>query len=135
MIGCAPNWNRCWTNLSIDKRTNWDILSQNGTGDWEWYPVRVIAKRALREFWEKHPDAEEALQAWYGDAERACWDTPADIRAVYQSASFLANNRVVFNIRGNRYRLVTQIHYNTRIVYIRFVGTHAEYDRIDALTL
>jgi mRNA interferase HigB len=95
----------------------------------------VIAKSTLREFWRKHPDAEEALQAWYGDAERARWDTPADIRVVYQSASFLASNRVVFNIRGNRYRLVAQIHYNTRIVYIRFVGTHAEYDRIDALTI
>lgn len=97
--------------------------------------MRVITRGTLREFWEKHPDSEEALQAWYGDAERAQWETPADIRTVYQSASFLASNRVVFNIRGNRYRLVTQIHYNTQIVYIRFVGTHAEYDRTDALTI
>lgn len=97
--------------------------------------MRVITRGTLREFWEKHPDAEEALQAWYGDAERAHWETPADIRAVYQSASILASNRVVFNIRGNRYRLVVQIHYNTQIVYIRFVGTHAEYDRIDSLTI
>lgn len=97
--------------------------------------MRVIAKSTLREFWTKHPDAEEALQAWYGDTQRAHWDTPADIRAAYQSASILASNRVVFNIRGNRYRLVTQIHYNTQIVYIRFIGTHAEYDRIDALTI
>jgi len=88
----------------------------------------VIAKSTLREFWEKHPDAAEALQAWYDDVERLQWKSPADIRTVYASASFLANNRVVFNICGNHYRLVTHIHYNTQIVYLRFVGTHAEYD-------
>ena len=94
--------------------------------------MRIIAKSALREFWEQHPDAEEALQAWYEDTERAGWKTPANIRVAYPSASFLANNRVVFNIRGNHYRLVVHIHYNTQIVYVRFVGTHPEYDRIDA---
>jgi mRNA interferase HigB len=97
--------------------------------------MRIIAKSTLREFGEKHSDVEEALQAWYDDTERSHWKTPADIRAVYASASFLANNRVVFNIRGNHYRLVTHIHYNTQIVYIRFVGTHVEYDRIDAVTI
>jgi mRNA interferase HigB len=94
--------------------------------------MRVIAKSTLRDFWEKYPDAKEALEAWHDDAERAIWRTPAEIRAVYASASVLANNRVVFNIRGNHYRLVIQIHYNTQIVFIRFVGTHREYDRIDA---
>ena len=68
----------------------------------------------------------------YEDAERAAWRTPPGIRAAYPSASFLANNRIAFNIRGNHYRLIVQIHYNTQIVYIRFVGAHAEYDRIDA---
>jgi len=97
--------------------------------------MRIIARSTLREFWQRHPDAEEALQAWYDETTQAEWQTPADIRDVYQSASFLANNRVVFNIRGNRYRLIVQIHYNTKIVYIRFVGTHAEYDRIDAMTV
>ena len=97
--------------------------------------MRVIAKGVLRTFWERHPDAEEALQAWYDDAERAGWRTPAAIRRRYPSASFLANNRVVFNIRGNHYRLVVHIHYNTQIVYIRFVGTHGDYDRIDAVTI
>jgi mRNA interferase HigB len=97
--------------------------------------MRTIAQSTLREFWIKHPDAEEALQAWYDDAERTQWKTPTDIRATYPSASFLSNNRVVFNIRGNHYRLVVHIRYNTQIIYIRFVGTHAEYDRIDALTL
>lgn len=97
--------------------------------------MRVIARSTLREFWIKHPDAEEALQAWYDDAERTQWKTPADIRATYPSASFVSNNRVIFNIRGNHYRLIVHIHYNTQIVYIRFVGTHPEYDRIDALTV
>jgi mRNA interferase HigB len=97
--------------------------------------MRIIAKSTLRAFWEQRPDAEEALQAWYDDAERAIWRTPAEIRMRYSSASFLANNRVVFNIRGNHYRLVVQIHYNTQIVYVRFVGTHGDYNRIDALNV
>jgi len=94
--------------------------------------MRIIARSTLREFWQRHPDAEEALQAWYDETKQAQWQTPADIRDISQNASFLANNRVVFNIRGNRFRLIVQIHYNTRIVYVRFVGTHAEYDKIDA---
>ena len=93
--------------------------------------MRIIAKSTLREFWEQYPDAEEALKSWYEDVERAGWKTPANIRVANPSASFLANNRVIFNIRGNHYRLVVQIHYNTQIVYVRFVGTHSEYDRID----
>jgi mRNA interferase HigB len=97
--------------------------------------MRVIAKSTLRVFWQQHPDARDVLEAWYEDAERTTWRTPADIRATYATASFLADNRVVFNIKGNRYRLIVQIHFNTQIVYIRFVGTHAEYDRIDAWTI
>ncbi|HMN30359.1 MAG TPA: type II toxin-antitoxin system HigB family toxin [Caldilineaceae bacterium] len=97
--------------------------------------MRVIAKSTLRTFWQLHPDAEEALQAWYDDTERAVWRTPSSIRATYASASFLSDNRIVFNIRGNRYRLIVHIHYKTQIIYIRFVGTHAEYDRINALTI
>ena len=84
--------------------------------------MRIIARSTLREFWEKHPDAEEALQAWYDEVERAHWQSPVDIRAIYANASFLASNRVVFNIRGNHYRIVTHIHFNTQIVYIRFVS-------------
>lgn len=97
--------------------------------------MRVIAKRTLRTFWHRHPDAAEALQAWYDEAERTVWRSPADIRARYASVSILADNRVVFNMQGNQYRLVVQIHYHTQIVYVRFVGTHAEYDRIDAETI
>lgn len=94
--------------------------------------MRIIARRTLREFWEKHPDTEQALKAWFQDAQRAEWKTPNDIRQTYTTASFIANNRVVFNIRGNNYRLVVAIKYDFSIVYIRFIGTHQEYDQIDA---
>jgi mRNA interferase HigB len=91
--------------------------------------VRIIARRTLREFWLRHADAEEALRAWFADTRRAHWKTPAEVRATYANASIVGNNRVVFNIRGNNYRLVVAIRYELEIVYIRFVGTHAEYDQ------
>jgi mRNA interferase HigB len=97
--------------------------------------MRVIAKRTLREFWEQHADAEQSLKAWYQDAAQATWTSPQDIRQTYATASIVANNRVVFNIRGNQYRLVVAINYAFGIVYIRFVGTHAEYNRINAETV
>lgn len=93
--------------------------------------MRIIAKRALREFWEGHPDAEEPLLSWYREVEQEDWDTPAKVKEKYRSASIVGDNRVVFNIKGNHYRLVVRINYPYRVVYIRFVGTHAEYDRID----
>ncbi len=93
--------------------------------------MRIIAKKALREFWLRHPNAEEPLLAWYREVEQEDWDTPAKVKAKYRSASIVGGNRVVFNIKGNDYRLVVRINYAYRVVYIRFVGTHAEYDRID----
>jgi mRNA interferase HigB len=97
--------------------------------------MRVIAKRILREFWERHPQAEDPLRSWYAAAENADWQKPADIKQTYATASFLADNRVVFNVAGNRYRLVAKVYYDYGRVYIRFVGTHREYDRIDATTI
>ncbi|MCS6883360.1 MAG: type II toxin-antitoxin system HigB family toxin [Oscillochloridaceae bacterium] len=94
--------------------------------------MRIIAKKILREFWERHADAEQALKAWYYDVKHADWKTPGDIRKTYATASILANNRVVFNIRGNNYRLVVAVNYDFGIVCIGFVGTHQEYDQIDA---
>jgi mRNA interferase HigB len=94
--------------------------------------MRVIAKRTLREFWTKHHDAEQALLAWHDEAAVATWKSPADIKRHYPSASIIGDNRVVFNIKGNNYRLVTRINYPFGIVWIRFVGTHAVYDRINA---
>ena len=93
--------------------------------------MRIIAKKALREFWERHQDAQEPLLAWYRDVEQEDWDTPAKVKDKYRSASIVGDNRVVFNIKGNDDRLVVRINYPYRVVYIRFVGTHAEYDRID----
>jgi len=97
--------------------------------------MRIISRKALREFWECHPDARQALQAWYADVKQATWRTPADIKNVYRNASIIAHNRVVFNIKGNRYRLVVAINYEYGIVYIRFVESHKEYDQIEADTI
>ncbi len=96
--------------------------------------MRVIARRTLREFWEQrgYGDVEQPLRAWFAEARRASWRTPADIKASYRNASFLGSNRVVFNIGGNKYRLVVAVKYEAQIVFIRFVGTHEQYDDIDA---
>lgn len=97
--------------------------------------MRIISKKAIRDFWEVHPDSEQPLQAWYSRVKAANWTTPADVLASYNNASILRFNRVVFRIKGNHYRLIVAIRYDFGIVYIRFVGTHAEYDEIDAETV
>lgn len=94
--------------------------------------MRIIALGTLREFWKKHSDAEIPLRSWYAAASRAEWRNPADVKAAYRSASFIANSRIVFNIKGNDYRLVTAVHYNRNMMFIRFIGTHRDYDKIDA---
>jgi mRNA interferase HigB len=97
--------------------------------------MRVISVKALREFWEKYPEAEQSLRTWHAHVSRANWQTPNDVREDFRSASFLVGNRVVFNIRGNNYRQVAVIAYRVGIVYVRFVGTHQEYSRIDAVNV
>ncbi len=94
--------------------------------------MRVIAKKALREFWEEYPDSEQHLIAWYKEASEADWATPHDIKREYPSASILRNNRVVFNIKHNKYRLIVRINYDYGQVWVRFVGTHTQYDQVDA---
>lgn len=94
--------------------------------------MRIIAKKALRDFWTRCPEAKEPLLAWYREVQKEDWDTPAKVKAKYRSASIVGDNRVVFNIKGNDYRLVVKINYPYRFVYVRFVGTHAEYDAINA---
>ena len=94
--------------------------------------MRIIARRTLREYWEKHPTAEQSLKSWFKEASVASWSTPNDVKLRYRHASFLPNNRVVFNIGGNKYRLIVQINYDFKIVYIRFVGSHAAYNKVDA---
>jgi len=97
--------------------------------------VRIISRKTLREFWEKHPDAQQPLQAWYFDVKHSRWKSPTEIKNIYRNASFLPDNRVVFNIKGNKYRVVAAVQYDFGVVFIRFVGTHKEYDKIDAATI
>ena len=94
--------------------------------------MRIIALKTLKDFWSKEPESEEALKAWYKEAEAASWDGPADIKEQYRSASILKDSRVVFNICGNKFRLIVKINFKFKMVYIRFVGTHKEYDNINA---
>ncbi len=93
--------------------------------------MRIIAKRTLRAFWKRHPQAKGPLEAWHQEVARADWASPSAVRLQFRTASVLQGNRVVFNIASNHYRLVAKINYPYRIVYIRFVGTHKEYDSID----
>lgn len=94
--------------------------------------MRVISKRTLQDFWKCYSEAEHPLAAWYAEAIKAQWKSPQEIKTHYQTASFLRDNRVVFNIGGNKYRLVVKINYEYNTVYIRFVGTHAQYNKINA---
>jgi mRNA interferase HigB len=94
--------------------------------------LRVIAKKILREFWEKHSDSKQQLKSWFKETGDVYWRNPKDIKKEYPSASFLADNRVIFNIKGNKYRLIIKVNYDYNMVWIRFIGTHAEYDKIDA---
>ena len=94
-----------------------------------------MARRTLREFWDRHPGAEQPLRAWFDDVRRTDWRSPADVKRAYANASIVGENRVVFNIGGNKYRLIVAVNYPYRMCYIRFVGTHKAYDRIDAETV
>jgi len=96
---------------------------------------RIIAKSTLRLFWEKYADSEQYLKTWYDTAKNANWHSPNQEKESYIHASVLKNGRVVFNIKGNAYRLVVKFNYERQWAYIRFVGTHAEYDKIDANTI
>jgi mRNA interferase HigB len=93
--------------------------------------MRIIALRTLKQFWKKHPDAEHPLRQWYDDVRRADRGTPQELKSAYATASVVSSDRVVFNIKGNKYRLVVRLNYHYRIMYIRFIGTHTEYDEIN----
>ena len=94
--------------------------------------MRIIAKRTLRNFWRKHADSEQQLKSWFQETEKANWTNINDLKNDYPSASILQENRIIFNIKGNSYRLIVKFNFEYRICYIRFIGTHAEYDKIDA---
>ncbi|VGO20945.1 type II toxin-antitoxin system HigB family toxin [Pontiella sulfatireligans] len=97
--------------------------------------MHVVKRKTLVEFWRKHANSEAPLVGWYREAKSARWKSPQDIKDHYRSADFLPGNRVVFNIGGNKYRLVVKIAYVPGTVYIRFIGTHAEYDKTNAETV
>jgi mRNA interferase HigB len=101
--------------------------------------MRIIKQKTLIDYWStpRYEDAQSALEAWYNavDGRNCDWATPNDVKADYRNASIVANNRVVFNINGNNYRLVVKINYPYRVVYIRWFGTHDEYDAIDVTTV
>jgi len=97
--------------------------------------LRVLSKQTLREYWEQNLDSEQQLLSWYREASKAEWENPNEIKEQYASASILKNSRVVFNICGNKYRLIVEINFIRKWVFIRFIGTHKEYDKIDANTI
>lgn len=97
--------------------------------------MNIVAVKFLRAFWEKHPDAEQPLKSWVDEVRKAAWMQPAEIKAQYRSASILKNRRVAFNIKGNDYRLVAAVAYHYQAVYVKFIGTHKEYDAVDIETV
>ncbi|GMV77983.1 MAG: toxin RelE [Chitinophagaceae bacterium] len=97
--------------------------------------MRVIAKKILREFWEKHNDCEQQLKSWFQEASKAEWKSPNEIKSEYPSASIIGNDRIVFNIKGNTYRLIVKINFDYQMVWIRFIGTHAAYDKVNSKTI
>jgi mRNA interferase HigB len=96
---------------------------------------RIFAKSTLREYWDMNPDSEQYLKTWYDTAIYADWKSPSDVKQTYANASILKDSRIVFNIKGNSYRLVAKFNYEKQWIFIRFIGTHNEYDKIDANTI
>ena len=94
--------------------------------------MRVLKKKTLTDYWEQHAEIRGPLAAWYEHVKRVNWMTPKDVQRDYGDDVILPNNRAVFNIKGNDYRLVVEFHYKSGLAFIRFIGTHAEYSRIDA---
>lgn len=97
--------------------------------------MRIVAVKFLRAFWEKYPDAGQPLKSWADEVRKATWAQPSEIKEQYRNASILKNRRVVFNIKGSDYRLVVSVAYQYQAVYVKFIGTHKEYDAIDAETV
>ena len=97
--------------------------------------MRIVALKALRDFWRLYPDAEQPLKSWADEVRKAAWRQPADIKITFRNVSILQNSRAVFNIRGNHYRLIVSVAYGFEAVYVKFLGAHAQYDAVDALTV
>ncbi|MES2389915.1 MAG: type II toxin-antitoxin system HigB family toxin [Bacteroidota bacterium] len=97
--------------------------------------MRVLSKTKLRDFWLTHPDAEKQLKEWYKVAVKSDWKNPYEIKSLYPKTSIIPGDRLVFNIKGNTYRLIVKISYHYQMIYVRFIGTHSEYDKIDVATI
>jgi mRNA interferase HigB len=97
--------------------------------------MRIISRKTLKVYWEKHKEIEEQLASWYAEAHKSKWKTPKEIKVEYPKASIIGDNRVVFNICGNKYRLVVKVNYQRGWVFIKFIGTHQEYNKINAETI
>ena len=97
--------------------------------------MRVISRKTLREFWKKHADSEEQLKSWYRETEKARWKSINELKLEYPNASILKDNKIVFNIKGNNYRLIVKMNFEFQISWILFIGTHAEYDKINVSEL
>jgi mRNA interferase HigB len=107
-------------------------MSHYGTYDWH---MKIVSLKILKDFWERYPETEHHLKAWVDEVKHASWQQPADIKAKYRNASILKNRRIVFNIKGNEFRLIVAVAYRFSAVYIKFIGTHRQYDAIDAQTI
>lgn len=94
--------------------------------------MHIISRKTLKDFWARYVDAEQPLKTWFDIAKRSHWQNPSEIKKIYNSADFLADNRIIFNIKGNKYRLIVRINYYSSTIFIRFIGTHAEYNKINA---
>ena len=97
--------------------------------------MRIFSKRTIKQFWEKYPDSEEALRTWYRESSGRMWENPHQLKAHFGQARVLGTKRIIFNISGNKYRLVTEVNYSRGWMFVRFIGTHAEYDQIDPNTI
>lgn len=95
----------------------------------------IVSRKMIREFWEKYPDSDETLKTWYKVAMKADWKNSNEVKTQYRNASVVGDSRIVFNICGNKYRLVVKFNYEMQWGWIRFIGTHSEYDRINVLTI
>jgi len=97
--------------------------------------MRIVARSTLRLFWKKYPESEQSLRAWYEIVKMASWSKPNDIKETFRSADIIPKDRVIFNIKGNKYRLIVKIKYGFQVVYIRFIGKHSEHDKIDVTNI
>lgn len=96
---------------------------------------RIFVKSTLKEFWENHPDSEQYLKTWYDTAMHSEWKSPSDVKRTYANTSILRDSRIVFNMKGNSYRLVAKFNFEKQWIFIRFIGSHKDYERIDANTI